>query len=96
VLAVSTDPDTMLTNWAREASFPFVFGSDTGQVIGKAYGSVRGRTDLRNVFVISPEGRITDRIMPFNVLSADAYEELRKMVERATKGPGGGGGGNGS
>src|SRR5262245_57080785 len=95
VLTVSVDPDTMLNNWARESSFPFVFGSDTGKVIGRAYGSLSPRgTDVRNVFVINPEGRITDRIMPFNVLSADSYEELRKMVERATKPPGGGGGGS--
>jgi peroxiredoxin len=34
VLGISTDADTTLAAWAREGSFPFLFVSDSGQVIG--------------------------------------------------------------
>jgi peroxiredoxin len=84
VLAVSTDPDTTLANWARESSFPFLFASDSGQVIGKLYGSIRGNYDSRNLFVIGPDGRITHRMAPFNVMSQDAYTELDRAVDQAT------------
>src|SRR6476659_4898348 len=83
VLAVSVDPDTMLAAWARTLQTPVLFGSDTGQVAGKLYGSVRGKLDNRSVFVIDSSGRIVQRMQPFNELSAAAYEELGAAVGRS-------------
>jgi peroxiredoxin len=80
---VSVDPDTTLAAWAREKNYPGLFASDSGQVIGKAYGSTRGTIDVRNLFVIDPAGRITHRATPFNVLAQDAYAELEKAVDKA-------------
>ena len=88
VLGMSTDADTTLAAWARESSFPFVFGSDTGQVVGKLYGSTRNRVDSRNLFVVGPDGRITYKVINFNVLSADAYTDLGKAVTQAISPPG--------
>src|SRR4051812_22746410 len=82
LLGVSVDPDTMLANWARESSYPGLFASDSAQVIGKLYGSIRGDIDTRNLFVIGPDGRITHRMTPFNVLSQDAYTELDRAVDQ--------------
>lgn len=80
---MSTDADTTLASWAREASFPFLMVADSGQVIGKLFGSIRGNLDARNLFVIGPDGRITHRMAPFNVLSQDAYTELDQAVDKA-------------
>jgi peroxiredoxin len=88
VMGISTDADTTLANWARESSFPFLFVSDSGQVIGRLYGSIRGRYDARNLFVIGPDGRITHRMSPFNVMSQDAYTELERAVDQAAGGGG--------
>ena len=82
LLGVSVDPDTMLAAWARETSYPGLYASDSGQVIGKLYGSVRGNVDARNVFVIGPDGRISHRMISFNVLAQDAYTELEKAVDQ--------------
>ncbi len=42
LLAISVDADTMLAAWAREKSYtPWTFLSDTGAVVGKAYGATR-------------------------------------------------------
>jgi peroxiredoxin len=60
-----------------------LFASDSGQVIGKLYGSIRGQYDARNLFVIAPDGRIAHRMTPFNVLSQDAYTELERAVDQA-------------
>jgi len=87
-MSISVDADTTLANWAREASFPFLFVSDTGQAIGKAYGSIRGNVDTRNLFIVAPDGRITHRMTPFNVLSQEAYSELEKAVDAAAGGTG--------
>ncbi|HKO16454.1 MAG TPA: redoxin domain-containing protein [Gemmatimonadaceae bacterium] len=87
VLAVSVDADTTLADWARESSFPFAFGSDSGQVVGKLFGSTRGRLDSRNLFVIAPDGRISYRVIGFNVLSQDAYAALGSAVARAMGSP---------
>jgi peroxiredoxin len=84
LLGVSTDPDTALAAWARESAYPGLFASDSAQVAGKLYGSVRGNFETRNVFVIGPDGRIVHRMIPFNVLSQDAYSELDKAVDQAS------------
>ncbi len=83
LLGVSVDPDTTLAAWAKESSYPGMFASDSGQVIGKLYGSIRGAFDARNLFVIAPDGRIAYRMISFNVLSQDAYAELEKAVDQA-------------
>src|SRR4051812_42509365 len=80
VIGISVDPDTTLANWARDSRFPFLFASDPDQTVAKLYGSADNAMDTRNVFVIAPNGRITGRIMKFNVLSEDAYSELGRLV----------------
>ena len=82
VLGVSVDADTTLAAWARESSFPVLFGSDPDQKVGKLYGSMAGKMDSRNLFVIGPDGRITFKQVPVNVLSQDAYAELARAVTR--------------
>jgi peroxiredoxin len=84
VLGVSVDPDTMLANWARESSFPVLFGSDPDQKVGKLYGSTRGKLDTRNLFVIGPDGRIAFKQTPVNVLSQDEYAALGRAVAKAS------------
>ena len=83
LLGISVDPDTMLANWARESSFPVLFGSDPDQKVGKLYGSTRGKLDTRNLFVIGPDGHITFKQVPVNVLSQEAYAELGKAIARS-------------
>ncbi len=86
VLGISTDADTTLASWARDAKFPMTFVSDTGGAIGKAYGVYKAeyKEDARIVFVIAPDGRIRYRA-PFNAMSADAYSRLGDEVKKAGK-----------
>ena len=77
------DPDTTLAAWAQEKNYPGLFASDSGQVIGKAYGSTRRTIDVRNLFVIDPSGRVVHKATPFNLLSQDSYGELEKAVDQA-------------
>jgi thioredoxin-dependent peroxiredoxin len=92
VLAISTDPDTAQSSWARDAHFPMLFGSDTGMAVGKLYGAANAKyhIDLRYLFVVGPDGRITHRMVPFNVLAGKDYTELEAAVDSAS-GAGGGG-----
>jgi peroxiredoxin Q/BCP len=82
VIGVSVDPDTALASWARDLQTPILFASDVGQTVGKLYGSTRGGLDNRNLFVIDPTGRIAHRMLPFNELSAAAYDELAEAVKK--------------
>src|SRR5882672_8201287 len=90
VIGISTDADTTLGNWARESSFPNLFASDPDQKVASLYGSADGKADTRNVFIVAPDGKITARIMKFNVLSGDAYTELGTAVKATLKDGGGG------
>jgi thioredoxin-dependent peroxiredoxin len=86
VLGISADADTTLASWAKESNFPMLFASDSELTAAALYGSKRpsGKYVARNLFVVGPDGKITHKITPFNVMSQDAYAELGKAVEAAT------------
>ena len=81
VIGISVDPDTLLAAWAREIATPILFASDSAQVAGKLYGSVRGKLDNRSLFVIDPTGRIVKRMQPFNELAQSSYNALEAAVK---------------
>ena len=82
VIGISVDADTTLAAWAGELGSPLLFASDTAQVAGKLYGSVRGKVDNRSLFVIDSAGRIVKRMQPFNELAQGSYDELQEAVRR--------------
>ena len=84
VIGVSTDPDTALTSWAKDAKFPFRFAADVDAKVGVAYGASTGTGfHKRTLYVIDPTGKISYVAAPFLQLSADAYTELGKAVSHA-------------
>jgi peroxiredoxin Q/BCP len=82
LIGISADPDTALYTWARDAEFPFLFASDSGSVVGKAYGaySTRGQLDNRNLFIVGPDGKIAWRATPFREIDPTAYTELGTAI----------------
>jgi len=87
VVGISVDPDTMLAAWARDLGTPILFASDSAQVAGKLYGSVRGKLDNRSLFVIDPGGRIVKRMQPFNELAQRSYDDLEAAVKQTLPAP---------
>jgi peroxiredoxin Q/BCP len=85
LLGISTDADTTLANWAKEANFPFKFVSDVGRQIGEKYGTLMTPTARakRYVYVISPEGKISYVKKPFTPASQTHYEELGAAIHAA-------------
>lgn len=92
VVSISVDADTMQQSWARDANFPMVFVSDSAGTIGRAYGVIdeKNHYDTRVAFVISPDGKISYRAMPFKELTETAYSELGSAVASASHGAGAG------
>lgn len=85
LVGVSTDADTALVSWARDAKFPFHFAADVNKAVATAYGSAgSGNYHKRNLYVIDPQGRIAYITTPFNQMSADAYTELGAAVTKAS------------
>ncbi|MEO8880512.1 MAG: redoxin domain-containing protein [Gemmatimonadaceae bacterium] len=86
VVSISTDADTTQQSWARDANFPMVFVSDSAGTIGKAYGVIdeKNHYDTRVAFVLSPDGKIAYRAMPFKELTEGAYAELGSAVASTT------------
>src|SRR3954449_13112829 len=82
VIGISIDADTTPANWAHDSGFPNLFASDPDQTVAKLYGSADGKADTRNVFVVAPDGKISARIMKFNVMFEGAYSDLGKAVAR--------------
>lgn len=86
VVSISADADTTQQSWARDANFPMVFVSDSSGTIGKTYGVFlpKYHMDNRVAFVLSPEGKITYRAMPFKEMTEGAYGELASAVASAS------------
>ncbi len=83
LIAISADPDTMQASWARDAEFPFLFASDSGNVVGRRFGVANGsRLSGRDLFVIGPDGRIAYRAVPFREIDPAAYTELGAAISR--------------
>jgi len=85
LIAISADVDTALASWARDAQYPFLFASDTGSAVGKAYGAFHSqyKVDNRNLFVVGPDGRIAYRATPFREIDPTAYTELGDAVSKS-------------
>jgi len=83
LLAVSTDAPEDLASWAKDADYPFVFLSDPGGAVGKAYGAYAAQygLDNRNLFVVAPDGTIGYRAVPFREVDPTAYTALGAAVD---------------
>jgi peroxiredoxin Q/BCP len=83
LIAISADVDTAQQSWARDAEFPFLFASDTGSAVGKAYGAYLGRAkvDNRTLFIVGPDGKIAWRATPFREIDPTAYTELGAALD---------------
>lgn len=84
LVAISADVDTALNSWARDAEFPFLFASDTGSAVGKAYGAYASKynVDNRTLFIIGPDGKIAWRAVPFREIDPTAYTELATAIDK--------------
>ena len=84
LVAISTDPDTTLASWARDAEYPFTFLSDVGGTVGKLYGAFNPKygLDNRTLFVIAPDGKISYVASPFREVDPTSYTELQAAVKK--------------
>lgn len=87
LVGVSTDPDSALVSWAKDAKFPFRFAADTDRKVGVAFGANAGAGfHKRHLYVIDPKGKIAYITTPFLQMSAEAYTNLGTAVASANSG----------
>ena len=91
LVAISTDPVDTLAAWARDDQFQFLFASDTGSVVGKAYGAFAAKYNLdnRDLFVVGPDGKIAYRELPFREIDPASYATLSAALDSVARAPGG-------
>ena len=84
LIGISVDADTALYTWMRDDQFPFLFASDTGSAVGKAYGAYASKykVDNRTLFIIGPDGKIAWRAVPFREIDPTAYTELGAAIDK--------------
>ncbi len=86
VIGVSTDADTTLANWAKEANFPMLFASDAKGDMGKAYGAFNGSMESRLLYIVGPDGKIASTTKPFKPMVEDSYTELAAQIKKISGG----------
>lgn len=85
LIGISTDPDSALTSWSKDAKFPFIFGSDEDKAVGQKYGAnTGGAVHSRILYVIAPDGKISFVAAPFRQLDAAAYTALGEAIDKAS------------
>ena len=84
LIAISADSADALASWAHDDQFPFLMASDTGSVVGKAYGAyvAQYHLDDRSLFIVGPDGKIAWRATPFREIDPQAYRELAAAINR--------------
>ena len=84
LVAISVDPVDTLAAWARDDEFQYLFASDSGSVIGKAYGAINLKygLDNRNLFVVGPDGKIAHVMAPFREIDPQSYKDLAAAIDR--------------
>jgi len=90
LITISAEPADTLAAWARDDQFQWLFGADTGGVVGKQYGAYAAKYQLdnRTLFLIGPDGRIAYRQAPFREIDPTAYTELSAALDKVTAAPG--------
>lgn len=86
LIGISTDPDSALTSWSKDAKFPFMFGSDVDKAVGQKYAAAGARAHQRVLYVIGPDGKIAYVASPFKQLDASAYTDLGAAIDKAAGG----------
>jgi peroxiredoxin len=88
VIGISVDADSTLASWARDEQFPMVFVSDVGGKVGALYASYDAarKQDVRNVYVIDPDGKIA-WARPVKALSEKDYVDLGVAVDKVSPPP---------
>jgi peroxiredoxin len=84
LIAISADPVDTLAAWARDDQFQFLFASDTGIAVGKAYGAIAPKWSLdnRTLYVVGADGKIAYRQAPFREIDPTAYTELAAALKQ--------------
>jgi|GEM_PF-487982 len=84
LIAISADSGEDLHSWAKDADFPFLFGSDPSGHVYRSLGGVprdNGRTG-RTVIVLDPDGTVAEVIPRFVEVDPTSYEQLAAIVDR--------------
>ena len=86
LIGVSTDPDSALISWAKDAGFPFVFASDADGALGTAYAAYdpTNKYEKRLLYVIGPDGKIAYKATPFRQSTEEAYTELGAAIDKSS------------
>jgi peroxiredoxin Q/BCP len=84
LIPISYDSPEALASWAKDADFPFVFGSDSDGAVYRSFGGVpSGRGTLgRTLVAIDAEGMIAELQPRFLEIDPTSYDALETLVDR--------------
>lgn len=81
LVAMSMDSPEDLYSWAKDDQFQFLMASDQSGTVAEAYGASQGRFASRYLFVIGPDGKIAETMIPFAEVDPTSYEALAAAID---------------
>jgi peroxiredoxin Q/BCP len=84
LVSISADDAPTQASWATDEKFAWTFASDAGGAVGTTYGtySPEYKLDMRTLYIIGPDGKITYVARPFKEMVETSYTDLGAALDK--------------
>jgi thioredoxin-dependent peroxiredoxin len=84
LVSISADDAPTQASWATDEKFSWTFASDAGGAVGTQYGTFNPeyKLDMRTLYIIGPDGKITYVARPFKEMVETSYTDLGAALDK--------------
>jgi thioredoxin-dependent peroxiredoxin len=84
LVSISADDAPTQASWATDEKFTWTFASDAGGAVGTQYAtySPEYKLDMRTLYIVGPDGKITYVARPFKEMVETSYTDLGAALDK--------------
>jgi peroxiredoxin Q/BCP len=84
LISISADDAPTQASWATDEKFSWTFASDAGGAVGTKYATYNPdyKLDMRTLYIVGPDGKITYVARPFKEMVETSYTDLGAALDK--------------
>jgi peroxiredoxin Q/BCP len=84
LISISADDAPTQASWATDEKFSWTFASDAGGAVGTNYATYNPdyKLDMRTLYIVGPDGKITYVARPFKEMAETSYTGLGAALDK--------------
>jgi peroxiredoxin Q/BCP len=84
LISISADDAPTQASWATDEKFSWTFASDAGGAVGTKYATYNPgyKLDMRTLYIVGPDGKITYVARPFKEMAETSYTDLGAALDK--------------